>query len=115
MAERAVANGSVGSGDPHVFHPAGIHELANKVDGLADRLDALDARMPSHVDAGIYAPHITEHLNDAVANVAALILRLRAAAETLHATADGHQATEEWAEEEASILPTTKWGAMLDE
>lgn len=84
------------------YDSAAMRRMAEDLEELAGRLDAADESIPKQVDAGVFAPHVADQVNESVANVAALILRLQSAASLLRATADAKDETERDNEQQAS-------------
>lgn len=84
------------------YDSSAMRRMAEDLEGLAHRLDAADESIPAQVDAGVFAPMVADQINESVANVLTLILRLRAAASLLRVTADAKETTERENEHEAA-------------
>lgn len=88
--------------ETHARDPEAMARIAEEFDEMADRLDRLDETMPEHTDPGIFKPYVTDGVNTLVSDVATFVIRLRAAADRLRASAGIYVLDED--ENERTIL-----------
>ena len=92
----------MGDGEKYVRDPDVMVRMADQMDALADRLDKLEETRPDHADPGVFKPYVTDGVSTVVADTVSFVLRLRAAADRLRASAGVYVLDED--ENERTIL-----------